>query len=502
MNGAFQYSANIGFTGTERIDEPFAQNSSQPRRSGFAHSSDFLEDERLYFDFFGQFKKLSFDINHAEVDRGTIYLLPPDQPQETHNKRSHYRLKYSETILEDWTLDLSATYTETDFDLQYHPALVPGTFAVSTLSATGLTLEALASYQAPSDDLDFKLGYIYESFDEPANGFYIPDFGIKRHILSINDQASHAVWSQVRKHFDEHWTVVAGLRLEQAQARTVSLKRFDASGAVEHHVTDKYDPDTQVLPQLALIYNINEKQQLKLMYATGYRDPSNISFFNEIFETESVSLEQAEIDSIELSYLAMLDNDWQITANVYYSKLDKIISRASDRDPNTGDITLITDNSGKMTSQGMELGIKGNLSDTWQVEANFAYTDVKNDNQELTGIKAGFSPRQLASLNLFYQITADATLGLSAIYVGKMKTSWDIATASREADDVGAYTLLDLNFRKENFLTENAFIQLGVHNLLDKDYRYGANKNNANSGYNKGFPGAGRSFLVTVGMKF
>ena len=83
-----------------------------------------------------------------------------------------------------------------------------------------------------------------------------------------------------------------------------------------------------------------------------------------------------------------------------------------------------------------------------------------------------------------------------------MKTSWDISTDASEAENVGAYGLVDLNFRKENFLMRHDFIQLSVHNLLGQGYRYGCNKNSANAGYEKGFPGAGRSFLVTVGMRF
>ena len=306
----------------------------------------------------------------------------------------------------------------------------------------------------------------------------------------------------MRKRFNEKWSVVAGLRVEQVEARTVNMDRYDLSGNYVDNVEDTYDPGTQVLPQLALIYNINESQLLKLMYAKGYRDPSNISFFAEIYETEAVSLEQAEIDSIELSYLARLSEDWEFTGSIYYSQLDKIISRASRTDSGTGDTVLLTDNSGEITSQGIELGLKGNLSDRWQLEVNMAFTDVQNENNELDDVEPGFSPQHQGSLNLLYQLTSKSTIGLSCIYVGKMETSWDQETDTREANEVGSYTLIDLNFRKEDFLTENAYIQFGIHNLLDKDYRYGSNKNSANSGYDRGIPAAERSFLVTLGMRF
>ena len=83
-----------------------------------------------------------------------------------------------------------------------------------------------------------------------------------------------------------------------------------------------------------------------------------------------------------------------------------------------------------------------------------------------------------------------------------METSWDPTTDTRQANGVGSYTLVDLNFRKEDFLTENAYLQIGIHNIFDKDYRYASNQNSANSGYDRGFPAAERSFLVTFGMRF
>ena len=502
MDGLFRYSSNIGFTSTERIDESFKQFSMRTQGGAFNNSGNYLDDERLYFDFAGQLEKFSFNINHAQVDRGTLYLLPPDRPQEAENSRSHYRVKYNDDISENWNLDLSATYTETDFDLYYHPALIPGTYAKSTLESDGLTLEALTSYEAPTDNLDFKLGYVYESFDEPTNMFNLPAFGLNRHELSVNDHASHAIWSQLRKRFNEHWSIVLGLRIEEIDTRKVSMYRYDADGNRIDTIQDNYEPDTQILPQVALIYNINDDHLLKLMYATGYRDPSNISLVSELFDTGAVGLEQAAIDSIELSYLARIADDWQFTSSIYYSKLDDIISRASSTDPVTNDIVLISNNSGEMTSQGLELGIKGNLTEKLQLEVNMAFTDVENDNDELSGVEPGFSPNHQGSVNLLYQLTRKSTIGLSCIYVGNMETSWDPTTDTRQANGVGSYTLVDLNFRKEDFLTENAYLQIGIHNLFDKNYRYASNQNSANSGYDRGFPAAERSFLVTFGMRF
>ena len=76
----------------------------------------------------------------------------------------------------------------------------------------------------------------------------------------------------------------------------------------------------------------------------------------------------------------------------------------------TNAITFAAGNSSMMISPGLELGVKGNLSDDWQLEINLAYSDVKNDNQELQRIKPGFSPCYLASMNLLYRLSSDMSV--------------------------------------------------------------------------------------------
>lgn len=132
-----------------------------------------------------------------------------------------------------------------------------------------------------------------------------------------------------------------------------------------------------------LVYQLNDKNSVKLVYGTSYRSPSLFELYfqpstNTVFG--NTNLKPEESTSFELSYLTSFNNFF-VQALVYYAKYANKIFRTLGTVvlPNgtvKNNVSIYT-NGNKFTAKGVELEAKYHVTSSFDAFANFSY--VKGD---------------------------------------------------------------------------------------------------------------------------
>ncbi len=152
---------------------------------------------------------------------------------------------------------------------------------------------------------------------------------------------------------------------------------------------------------------------------------------------------------------------------------------------------------GEVTHKGFEVKALGTLSQDWQVNAGYAYLDPKvteDSDPTAVGQTQLYLPKNTFSIYTTYglhtPLLSGLTVGGGVRYVDSVKTSYDASTKN-----IDSYTIADANiaYNKGPWM-----VQLIVSNLFDEHYFI----NNYQTLYYGNYPGAPRSFAVSVRRTF
>ncbi len=124
-------------------------------------------------------------------------------------------------------------------------------------------------------------------------------------------------------------------------------------------------------------------------------------------------------------------------------------------------------NIARSKASGIELGWTQDLTEQWNIRANYAVLDTKNESPGTNnGKDIARKPDSVGNVDLTYAATDRLNLGLGVRYVGK---SWDNAANTVE---LKAYTLVDL--RADYALTDAVSLYGRVENAGDERYQTAA----------------------------
>jgi outer membrane receptor for ferrienterochelin and colicin len=205
------------------------------------------------------------------------------------------------------------------------------------------------------------------------------------------------------------------------------------------------------------------------------------------------------INTTELAYIGSFQKVG-VTASLFRNQLDNLIVRTNVINLGAVDskrYMMVMNNSGKMRTYGAELTVQLRPSESWQLELSGTYQKTRDKKLDMP---AAYSPNFLGYAKAAYQISPNQTIAAMGRYVGSMMPLYDESTQKRLGNTVDGYTVLDVNYRRNNVFTKGLFIDLRVANLLNEEIRYPVFSNN--SWATLGTVGEDRTFLVTVGMKF
>ncbi|MGD9980899.1 MAG: TonB-dependent receptor [Hyphomonadaceae bacterium] len=261
-----------------------------------------------------------------------------------------------------------------------------------------------------------------------------------------------AFYLQDQVALSDQWQLIAGVRFD----------RFDLD--FDNHVaasTDFSREDDLVSPRLGVIYRPIEPLSFYASYSVSYLPQSGDQFAT--LTATTATLEPEEFENIEVGLKWDVSPGLVLTAAIY--RLDRANTPHS---PSPG-VTVLT---GQQRSEGFELGLSGEVSETWQIAGGYSYQNVEITSG--TSVPPGrvvpltpehafslwnmvrFSPRLGAGVGITHQTESFASIN-NAVTLPEF-TRVDVALFYALSDTVEA--------------------QLNVENVFDEDYWATAHNDN------------------------
>jgi outer membrane cobalamin receptor len=133
----------------------------------------------------------------------------------------------------------------------------------------------------------------------------------------------------------------------------------------------------------------------------------------------------------------------------------------------TSPTTTQWSNVGRVDTQGLEIGIKQQISPQWSAFANYTYTDAKVQSGPDKGLQLGLVPYSVAQMGVGYANNG-WELNLSANYNGGTRRAFFTNGGRTSTDFVPEFLNVDLSGRVP--VSENVALNLYLENLADVQY--------------------------------
>lgn len=326
-----------------------------------------------------------------------------------------------------------------------------------------------------------------------------------------------ALFSQFSFAANDKLSFIGGLRLEKLDSYNMYYSRGVISeDSADNRLPDdpanrieieaEYNPHNYgftLVPRAGVIYNPSGKHFFKLMYGEAQKHPSFSENYRQLPKNRP-QLNKSEIQTVEFNYYSTFSNVIVLNSSIFFNHLDNLISLTNVLNTNTGEWDMYSSNSGKINTLGAEINVKYQVLKKLSVELSGIFQKSKDMRTGYENIKLAYSPEFLGYGKLLYLFSGETTLAALFHYVGEMETEWETdstpANGYRLSNKTNGYFLTDLNFRKENILSKNLYLNLKINNLFNKKYFYPTTE--SNSWIDKGVPGQRFGFLISAGVKF
>jgi len=470
-----------------------------------------LENKQKYFDLSANYQDVSFNMIHSLINEEGFASVPTIRFGTGRKTEStHVRLGYKTDISNQLSLDSKLTYinnkTLVDFDSPF-PIHIPGS---EDDQSTGYEGEVTLQWKMPKL-FDVTGGIYYRR--SPKISAYV-DLPVLPNAINLQKSLrrlqsgesvdNKALFSQVNYYPDKHWKWVAGLRLEQMSGYSV----FSEYGLGEQYRTFSPHYDAQklaVIPRLAAIYSLDEKNIFKWMYGKAINSPS----FSQNTASRIIGglppLKAEQIETYEFNYITYPSSNYMVSANLFHNRLESLFGRVDMVLPNGG-YTTIFGNGGKWTTNGLELSLHAQPIEQMKLELSATYQKTKDLNYPT--VEAAYSPRLLGQIKGSYQFNKQLSLGLTGFYVSKMEVFFDPTLKNLDGSfgrringtPSKNYLMAGANLRYQDWLSKGTFLNLRINNLFNTESTYPTYPRNL--WIDKGSVGEKRSFMLTLGYEF
>ncbi|MCG8701412.1 MAG: TonB-dependent receptor [Bacteroidales bacterium] len=437
---------------------------------------------------------------------------------------------YQNDITDWFKFDLRSSFINQFSYIRF--ALTPSAYMPKWDDFKSVDME-LDLFFTPNEKLDITLGGYYRS--NFRNMFTInltplpnPDLLNTEAMLHKDDKLrTYAVFSQVDYTPIDKLQFVIGLRAEQLG----SYKMFIASsqGLPGDTLHEGIIPkeDLQLVPNVAVLYSINENNVLKLLYGQGIKMPSifdNYDIFNRNTRDDNLpyelpTLKREKMECYEVSYVGMFNKKYMLGVNLFYNYMENLISRKGEY---INDVfTASTSNWGNYRTFGSELSLQARVIDPLDIRVMLTYQETSDLNY--MDVEPAFSPNLLGYLQASYQLPSFGSkdkskkiIALTGNYVDEMYSHYDIAPAAnsptqnpdedgyiaigRIGDKTADYFVINANLRLENIIIPGITFGLHVSNLFDTEIHYPTYNNNRWA--DKGIIADGRRLNVSLSYRF
>jgi catecholate siderophore receptor len=284
--------------------------------------------------------------------------------------------------------------------------------------------------------------------------------------------AVSALYLQDQAQLTTRLQAVAGLRYDRFH---VDLFNNRTSVAFESR-------DGLVSPRLGLVYKVSEPVSLYASYSLSYLPRAGEQLAS--LSVSNQALDPEEFRNYEVGAKGQLAG-LELSASVYRLERSNVVMP----DPTNPSVSMLVDG---QRSEGVELGLTGNITSTWSIAGGYAFQDGEILNSLSATARAGARlaqlPRHSASLWNKVDLSPSFGLGLGVIHRDEIFTSTDNTVT------IPAFTRVDAALYYS--FSERLRAQVNVENLLDATYYATAHSNNNIT------PGSPRALRVSWSTRF
>ncbi|MCI0506604.1 MAG: TonB-dependent receptor [Gammaproteobacteria bacterium] len=301
--------------------------------------------------------------------------------------------------------------------------------------------------------------------------------------------------SVVRLEGDENWLkeglsrTVVGLYAHDQYTVSEKLK-FTMGLRFDHYD----DVGSDVMPRLAGVYQIADKQTLKFQYARSFRPPTFLELYtqNNLIVEGNPDLESENVDTIEAAYV-FNDGSTVFRSTVFYFIVHDLIVIDSTINRYT--------NQGKIGTAGLELEFQQQITRTLKVDATLTSIHAEDDQ---TGEDVAGIAKLAGNVALLLQPWPDYVFGLQLKALDDRKRE-----PADSRPDLDGYSVLDVTLNMFNLGLRNLNLRTGIKNLFDNDVIYPAplvsfplGTQQLRPAYPDDYPQTGREFFLQVDYAF
>ena len=282
-----------------------------------------------------------------------------------------------------------------------------------------------------------------------------------------------ALYLQDQVEFSPQWQAILGLRYDDFR---VDLRNNRTGATVSSE-------DGLLSPRAGLVYKPLDRVSLYASYSMAYQPRAGEQLAS--LTASNAALDPETFRNREIGAKWDIRPDLQASLAVY--RLDR--GNVAVTDPADATRMILVDG---QSTEGVELGIAGRITESWQVMGGYAYQDGEITTTQsataVAGNRLAQLPRHSASLWNRYDVNASFGVGLGIIHRGAIYANVDnlVTLPAFTRFDGAVYWTLNPSVQ----------LQLNIENLGNKRYFASAHSNNNLS------PGTPRSAWLTMNVHF
>jgi outer membrane cobalamin receptor len=475
----------------QRFDNTWIKNGT---------TKDFFKQKGNYFNVNIDHNGFYINASYDETERNLINIFAPIYESKKLTRNEHifrakcgYRLKINPKITVDINSSLENYLSNSSYD---SARVIPSIPFGRAIIQDKKNRSEITAFIKPINKMQITMGANYYYTPNAYQEVDIPAIGINRNFEMLNTACvEYAFYSQLQYSLLKSVHFVGGIRADKQNPYEYKNIKYVNNIYKDTVYTYSYKR-TSITPSIAIIYNINSKNILKLIYNKAVSRPGVYENSFTIWKTHPL-LQPQNITSTEINYLTIPKNKITCSFSLFYNKLDNLINRQVTYDAK-GNVLIVNNNSGKMETFGGELQIIYKPINDLKFDASFSYQKTTN---ELLKIDAAYSPKVLANLKASYTIHKNIILAFCSYYVGRMESDWNEITKARISPASPAYFNLATNLRINNIFKSGLYFSVHGDNLLNTDIYYPPTS--VNSSYlPNGTYDTGIQLFATLGLKF
>jgi catecholate siderophore receptor len=459
----------------------FGRPAPVERDTFYGHDSDWLETDvdigtlRLEHDLsdavtirnqlrYGHYTR-DFRISEAVLAAGTTQSQPLDTVQVSYNM---------------WSGDATETFLQNQLD------------AVMQFGAGGIEHTLVAGLEVGKETSDpvfeFSVGVPNQPLLNPDPTRPFVASVVYPRLTAETEAETLAFYAIDTIRLSERWELALGVRWDRFDSDYHGVSRNPA-GAI---TLDQRIPQVDEAPSGRVALTYKPTPDLNVYVAAGTSFNPSAEALSQITSgralgTQNSNLDPEENETWEAGFkLDLFNSQAMLTGAVF--KLTKTNARVPD--PLNSNFNILD---GEQQVQGFQLQLVGNVTEDWYLSAAYSYLD-----SEVVKAQAGApsigrpllnTPENSASLLTEYRILPVFTIGAAATYLDE-RLAQNTGAVPLVAD---GYVTVDAMAKYE--FNDHTSLQLNVFNVADEDYADQLHPFRV-------VPGAGRSALVTLGVRY